>query len=153
RPSWSTHRPWRARPRTRSLSSSWDSLGRLCPTRRAADVPTQVRERASAPLPASAALPSQAPELFVLAAAGVLAAMDAVRAQLLVQVGVFDAERLRGSRDVPVELGEADPDELALDLLAELAQALAGVAAEIDRRLRARLRARAGRARTAEVRR
>src|SRR5256885_11288665 len=35
----------------------------------------------------------------------------------------LDAERLRGARDVPLELGEPDADELALDLLAELAQA------------------------------
>src|SRR5438477_6958252 len=59
--------------------------------------------------------------------------MDAERAQLLVQVRTLDPERLRGARDVPLELGEPDANELALDLLAELAQALAGVATEIDR--------------------
>src|SRR5690606_24454657 len=61
--------------------------------------------------------------------AGALAAVDAERAQLLVQVGALDAERLRRTRDVPIELRESDADELALHLFAELAQALARVAA------------------------
>src|SRR5262245_42806745 len=90
---------------------------------------------------------------MVVAAAAALAAVDAERAQLLVQVRPLDAERLRGARDVPVELGEPDADELRLDLLAELAQALAGVAPEIDRGLRPGLLPRARRARPAEVRR
>src|SRR4051794_11082243 len=58
--------------------------------------------------------------LFVLAAGAALAAMDAEGAQLLVQVGALDPERLGGSRDVPLELGEPDADELRLDLLAKL---------------------------------
>jgi hypothetical protein len=62
-----------------------------------------------------------------------LATVDAERAQLLVQVRTFDAESLCGTRDVPLELREPDANELRLHLFAELAQALAGVAAEIDR--------------------
>src|SRR5687768_16176584 len=92
--------------------------------------------------------------LVIATATAALAAMDAECAQLLVQVRAFDAERLRGARDVPLELGEPDADELRLDLLAELAERLAGVAAEIDRGDGAGLVARAaGRARSAEVRR
>src|SRR5262245_8380721 len=87
------------------------------------------------------------------ASAAALAAVDAERAQLLVEVGALDAERLRGARDVPVELGQPDPDELRLDLLAELAQALARVAPEIDCRDRSALVTPARRPRTAEVRR
>src|SRR5262245_9584370 len=82
--------------------------------------------------------------------------MDAERAQLLVQVRAFDAESLRGARDVPVELGESDADELRLHFLAELAQALARVAAEIDRGHRTRLvrlAALPGGARPAQIRR
>src|SRR5688572_12691112 len=83
-----------------------------------------------------------------------LSAVDAEGAQLLVQVRALDAERLGGARDVPVELGEPDADELGLHLLAELAQALAGVATEVDRGLRAGAGARqAAGARAAEVRR
>src|SRR5438874_927503 len=81
-----------------------------------------------------------------------LAAVDAERAQLLVQVGALDAERLRGARDVPLVLGELDADELALDLLAELAEGLVRVAAEVDRRLRTGLpQRRAAGPRPAEV--
>src|SRR5206468_9683485 len=84
-------------------------------------------------LPDAAASTSAIGISLVMVSSGAFAAMDAEGSQLLVQVGAFDAECLRGARDVPVELGEPDADELALDLLAELAQALAGVAAEIDR--------------------
>src|SRR6185436_4200649 len=89
----------------------------------------------------------------VMVAAAALAAVDAERAQLLVQVRALDPERLCRARDVPVELRQPDPDELRLDLLAELAQALARVATQIDRRLRAGRPLLSRRARPAEVRR
>src|ERR1051326_3429762 len=73
--------------------------------------------------------------LFMISS-GALAAMNAEGAQFLVQVRTLDPERLRSARDVPVELGQPDADELALDLLAELAQALARIAAEVDRGVR-----------------
>src|SRR5688572_13978528 len=86
--------------------------------------------------------------------AAALTAMDAECAELLVQVRAFDAERLRGARDVPVELGEPNPNELRLHFFAELAQALARIAAEIDRGDRSGVTGAAGltgRARSTEV--
>src|SRR5262245_11884012 len=59
-------------------------------------------------------------------------AHDAERAHLLVEVGALDAEGLSGARDVPVVFRELVADEVALDLLAELAQGPARVAREID---------------------
>src|SRR6185436_6467570 len=60
-----------------------------------------------------AALPEMRARTSVMVIApAALAAVDTERAQLLVQVRALDPERLRGSRDVPVELGQPDPDEL-----------------------------------------
>src|SRR5262245_58876148 len=49
-----------------------------------------------------------------------LLALDTQGSQLLVQVGSLDAERLGGARDVPLVLGELEPDEVELDFFAEL---------------------------------
>src|SRR5215470_12646287 len=43
---------------------------------------------------------------LLMVSSGALAAMNAEGAQFLVQVRALDPERLRGARDVPVELGE-----------------------------------------------
>src|SRR3569623_1103245 len=105
-------------------------------------------------LPHAAITTSNTIVLFMISSLS-FTSMNAEGTQLLVQVRSLDAERLRRSRDVPVELREPDADELALDLLAELAQRFSRVAPEVDRRDRPGVAGllRAGGPRPAEVRR
>src|SRR3569623_2874940 len=105
-------------------------------------------------LPHAAITTSNTIVLFMISSLS-FTSMNAEGTQLLVQVRSLDAERLRRSRDVPVELREPDAYELALDLLAELAQRFSRVAPEVDRRDRPGVAGlqRAGGPRPAEVRR